>query len=160
MGRGLLFLGSTLTVCSFLLGALLMGAAPAHAVSCESVAKSLNAQLQSKINESELSEMLVMLNATRNRELPAKFITKNKARSAGWSPGRDLWSIKALKGKSIGGDGFGNFENRLPKGKWREADLDYQGGKRGAKRLVYSTDGKRMITVNHYQTFVEVPACR
>ena len=43
---------------------------------------------------------------------------------------------------------------------WREADLDYKGGRRGAKRLVFSNDGRRMVTVDHYDTFTEVPACR
>jgi guanyl-specific ribonuclease Sa len=87
-------------------------------------------------------------------------VTKKQARSAGWSAGKDIWSVKSLKGKSIGGDTFGNFEKRLPKGRWREADLDYKGGKRGAKRIVFSADGRRTITVDHYQTFQEVPACR
>jgi len=132
----------------------------AHAASCETVAKTLNARLQQQLNESELSDILITLNETKNRELPAKFVTKKQAKNAGWSPGRDLWAVKALKGKSIGGDVFGNFEQRLPKGRWREADLDYRGGKRGAKRMVFSSDGRRMVTIDHYQTFVEVPACR
>jgi guanyl-specific ribonuclease Sa len=74
----------------------------------------------------------------------------------------DLWKVKNLKGKSIGGDRFGNRERQLPDGgrKWREADLDYKGGQRGAKRLLYSDDGLRMVTVDHYATFREVPACR
>ena len=67
-----------------------------------------------------------------------------------------------LKGKSIGGDAFGNREGRLPNGKriWHEADLDYAGGRRGPKRIVYSNDGLRRITVDHYATFKEVPPCR
>lgn len=132
----------------------------AYAVSCEAVAKSVNERLNPKISESELSDILLMLNATKNRELPSKFVTKQQARSAGWNPGKDLWAVKTLKGKSIGGDQFGNFEKKLPKGKWREADLDYHGGKRGPKRIVYSTTGTRMVTVDHYQTFTEVPPCR
>ncbi len=131
-----------------------------YAASCDAVAKELNARLQQQLNESELSDILVSLNETKNRELPAKFVTKKQAKNAGWSPGRNLWAVSALKGKSIGGDVFGNFEQRLPKGKWREADLDYRGGKRGPKRIVFSSDGRRMVTVDHYQTFAEVPACR
>jgi hypothetical protein len=53
-------------------------------------------------------------------------------------PGRSLWSVPALQGKSIGGDRFGNYEKQLPKGQWQEADLNYKGGKRGANRLVFS----------------------
>jgi ribonuclease T1 len=73
-----------------------------------------------------------------------------------------LWSVSGLRGRSIGGDRFGNREGRLPWSRegWREADLDYKGGRRGAKRLVYTAGGKRMITVDHYSTFLEVPACR
>jgi len=138
--------------------ALLYGQACAE--SCDEVAKKLNSRLQHQLNERELSDILTTLNETNNRELPARFVTKKQAKNAGWSPGRDLWEIPSLKGKSIGGDAFGNFEQRLPKGKWREADLDYRGGKRGAKRIVFSSEGRRMVTVDHYQTFVEVPQCR
>lgn len=149
-------------LCSMLLvGLVAVVHGPAAAAeSCEAVAKAMNARLSPKIDERELSDVLVMLNTTKNRDLPAKFVTKKQARNAGWNPGRDLWSVKALHGKSIGGDTFGNFERRLPKGKWREADLDYKGGKRGAKRIVFSQDGRSMVTVDHYQTFTEVPECR
>ena len=68
--------------------------------------------------------------------------------------------MSTLRGSSIGGDRFRNLEGRLPDKKWREADLDYKGGHRGAKRLVFSWDGERFVTVDHYNTFVEVPACR
>jgi guanyl-specific ribonuclease Sa len=80
----------------------------------------------------------------------------------GWNPGSNLWGYDRLKGKSIGGDVFGNREGRLPNGKraWREADLDYKGGRRGSKRIIYSNDGLRMITVDHYKTFKEVPPCQ
>lgn len=104
--------------------------------------------------------MLDALNESRNAQLPGKFVTKRQAQQAGWRPGRDLWRVPALGGKSIGGDRFGNREGRLPRGDWREADLDYRGGHRGAKRLLFSRDGLRRVTVDHYQTFVEVPPCR
>ncbi|WP_333583830.1 ribonuclease domain-containing protein, partial [Rivihabitans pingtungensis] len=42
---------------------------------------------------------------------------------------------------------------------WTEADLDYRGGKRNAKRLVFSAR-QRFVTTDHYQTFVEIPACQ
>ena len=49
---------------------------------------------------------------------------------------------------------------QLPYGQWREADLDYKGGHRGAKRLIFSREGRRFVTVDHYRTFTEIPACQ
>lgn len=132
----------------------------AHAASCREAAHALNQRLQPKIDEAELANMLETLNESRNAQLPDKFVTKRQAQQTGWRPGRDLWSVPALRGRIIGGDRFGNREGRLPRGDWREADLDYQGGHRGAKRLLFSRDGQRRVTVDHYQTFVEVPPCR
>jgi len=132
----------------------------AHAASCGEVAHALNQRLQPKIDAVELANMLDVLNESRNTQLPGKFVTKRQAQQIGWRPGRDLWSVPSLRGKSIGGDHFGNREGRLPRGDWREADLDYQGGHRGAKRLLFSRDGMRRVTVDHYQTFVEVSSCR
>jgi ribonuclease T1 len=102
------------------------------------------------------------LNPSRNKSLPPKFVTKKQAKKSGWKPGRDLWESKSLEGKSIGGDIFSNREGHLPDGKriWREADLDYRGGHRGPKRILYSDDGLRAVTVDHYRTFKEVPPCR
>ena len=132
----------------------------ATAASCREVAHELNRHLQPGVDEAELAAMLDALNASRNARLPDKFVTKKQARQAGWRPGRDLWQVPALKGKSIGGDRFGNREGRLPPGDWREADLDYRGGRRGAKRLLFSGEGQRRVTVDHYQTFVEAAPCR
>jgi len=138
---------------------LFSGVPPA---SCETVVRDLNRTLRAGIDEEELVHALRFLSASGDRKLPEKFITKGKARRMGWSPGQDLWGVPGLRGKSIGGDRFGNRERRLPRVPegWREADLDYKGGRRGAKRLVYSAGGRRAITVDHYSTFVEVPACR
>ncbi|MBN1663898.1 MAG: ribonuclease [Deltaproteobacteria bacterium] len=133
---------------------------PASAESCEKVVQILNARLVPKIDERELIEILRSLNRSNDKQLPPKFVTKQEARSRGWKPGRDLWSLKGLRGASMGGDRFRNLEGRLPENKWREADLDYKGGHRGAKRLIFSRDGKRFVTVNHYRTFTEVPSCR
>lgn len=133
---------------------------PAGAVDCRDVVHALNQRLSVKIDEGELSDALAALGASRNNKLPGKFVTKREAQQAGWRPGRDLWEVPALKGKSIGGDRFGNREGRLPRGDWREADLDYKGGHRGAKRLLFSRDGQRRVSVDHYQTFVEIPECR
>lgn len=130
--------------------------------SCQSVVHALNQRLHPGIDEKELVSVLRSLAASSNRKLPPKFLTKRQARKRGWRPGRDLWKVPDLRGKSIGGDRFQNREGKLPDGgrRWREADLDYKGGRRGAKRLVYSDDGRRMVTVDHYDTFTEVPACR
>jgi guanyl-specific ribonuclease Sa len=60
----------------------------------------------------------------------------------------------------IGGDRFGNRERRLPEARgrsWREADIDSTCGRRGARRLVFSSDGLIEVTVDHYETFEEVP---
>jgi len=129
---------------------------------CEPVVHALNQRLHPGIDEKELVSVLQSLAASSNRKLPPNFVTKGQAKKRGWRPGRDLWEAPDLRGKSIGGDSFQNREGKLPDGgrSWREADLDYKGGRRGAKRLVFSNDGKRMVTVDHYDTFTEVPACR
>ena len=143
----------------FLLAACLFSW-PAAALDCREAVRQLQSTLSEKINQDELTQMIIALNGTSNQRLPEKFITKREAQAAGWRPGRPLWKIPELKGRSIGGDRFGNREGRLPRGEGREADLGYQGGKRGAQRLVFSADGRRHITVDHYQTFKEVPSCR
>jgi hypothetical protein len=94
----------------------------------------------------------------RTGRLPPRYLTKQQAERLGWSPGRDLW--KYAPGKSIGGDRFGNRERRVPASPGtalHEADLDYAGGQRGPKRLVYGADGRRWVTTDHYETFREVP---
>jgi len=128
--------------------------------SCEKIVRSLNERIAPSIDEPELIEILRELNRTNNGKLPARFVNKKTAQARGWNPGKDMWSIAALRGFSIGGDLFWNWEGRLPQKKWREADLDYKGGRRGPKRLVFSIDGARYVTVDHYRTFTEVLPCR
>jgi ribonuclease T1 len=132
------------------------------AASCEFAVQELSGKLPAKIDAAELIDVLRALNQSGNRQLPAKFVTKQEAKVAGWRPGQNLWALGELRGKSLGGDRFGNYEKKLLNGKrkWREADLDYRGGHRGPKRLIFSTDGLRVVTVDHYQTFREVPACQ
>ncbi|MCC7273713.1 MAG: ribonuclease [Alphaproteobacteria bacterium] len=94
----------------------------------------------------------------RTGRLPPRYLTKDEARRLGWEPGRDLWAV--APGRAIGGDAFGNRERRLPRldrGTYREADLDYRGGRRNARRLIWSGDGARFVTVDHYETFHLVP---
>lgn len=147
-----------------LLMALALGSCPPHlcAESCAEVAVELNRQLSAPIDEAELASILETLNATGNRSLPPQFVTKREARRRGWQPGMDLWSSPNLRGVSLGGDVFQNRERRLPDGRrvWKEVDLDYKGGRRGPKRLIFSNDGLRHVTVDHYSTFREVPPCR
>ena len=91
-------------------------------------------------------------------ELPENFITKEEAQELGWDSSRNYLSDVA-PGKSIGGDRFGNYEDRLPKAKGRkffECDVNYTGGKRGAERIVYSSDGRVWYTKDHYETFEEL----
>ncbi|MBR4308816.1 MAG: ribonuclease [Oscillospiraceae bacterium] len=84
--------------------------------------------------------------------LPSNFITKNEARSLGWEGG----SLEPYApGKCIGGDRFGNYEGLLPTDrKYTECDIDTLGAKsRGAKRLVFSSDGLIYYTDDHYESF-------
>jgi ribonuclease T1 len=93
-----------------------------------------------------------------DRRLPARYVTKGEAERLGWRPGTDL--CRVARGRSIGGDRFGNFEGRLPARpgrSWREADLDFDCGRRGARRLVFSSDGLIFVTIDHYESFREVP---
>ena len=86
--------------------------------------------------------------------LPVNFMTKKEAQALGWNGG-DLW--RYADGMSIGGDRFGNNEGLLPEDKsYRECDIDYKGGKRGAKRIVYSDDGYIYYTEDHYSSFEQL----
>lgn len=126
---------------------------------CEVVLDTFNkAALGGQIDTAQLTDIVRSL--TSRQQLPAYFVTKKQARQAGWSPGQYFSDIPALRGKSIGGDRFGNYEHRLPRGQWKEADLDYRGKKRNAKRLVFAQADQQYVTVDHYETFHKVPACR
>lgn len=91
--------------------------------------------------------------------LPAKrYIDKGDAERHGWRPGGDLCRVSG--GRAIGGDRFSNREGRLPSApgrRWTEADLDFDCGRRNAKRLVFSSDRLIYVTIDHYETFREVP---
>jgi ribonuclease T1 len=141
--------------------ALLVTTVPSRAESCSTTAAQLNRRLSTRIGVQELTLALASLNDTANRRLPDRYVTKQQARRLGWHPGADLWRVPALMGKSIGGDNYQNREGRLPAGgrRWREADLDYRGGHRGAKRLLYADDGTRAVTVDHYRSFVPIADC-
>lgn len=91
-------------------------------------------------------------------KLPSNFITKKEAAQLGWESSEgNLWDV--TDEKSIGGDYFGNREGNLPKKdgrKWNECDVNYNGGYRGAERLVYSNDGLIYYTDDHYETFTQL----
>lgn len=88
-------------------------------------------------------------------KVPSNYVTKTKARKAGWvNTDGNLWEV--LPGKSIGGGGFANDDYTMPEApdrEWFECDIDYDGGFRNAKRLVYSNDGLIYYTDDHYKTF-------
>ncbi|MCI8814233.1 MAG: ribonuclease [Lachnospiraceae bacterium] len=86
--------------------------------------------------------------------LPSNFITKQEAQKLGWQGG----SLEPYApGKCIGGSHFGNYEGLLPEKKGRsyqECDIDTLGASsRGAKRIVYSSDGLIYYTEDHYASF-------
>ena len=88
--------------------------------------------------------------------LPGNFITKNEARALGWDSGKgNLWDV--APGMSIGGDRFGNYEGLLPEDtRYRECDVNYDGGYRSAERLIYGEDGSVYYTADHYNSFTKL----
>jgi guanyl-specific ribonuclease Sa len=91
-------------------------------------------------------------------KLPPNYITKEEAQDLGWlSHEGNLWEV--TEKKSIGGNRFYNREGNLPEQsgrKWYECDVNYEGGYRGAERLVYSNDGLVYYTKDHYESFEEI----
>lgn len=88
-------------------------------------------------------------------KLPKNYMTKKEASDLGWESSKgNLWDV--TDEKSIGGDKFGNREGKLPEKENRqyyECDINYEGGYRGAERLVYSNDGLIYYTEDHYDNF-------
>ncbi len=87
--------------------------------------------------------------------LPPNYITKKEAQELGWVASRaNLWEV--APDMSIGGDRFGNREGLLPSAKGRkyyECDIDFDGGYRNAKRIIFSNDGLVYYTEDHYESF-------
>ncbi len=87
--------------------------------------------------------------------LPDNFITKKEAKKLGWVSSEGNLD-EVAPGMSIGGDYFGNYEGQLPEKKGRdyyECDIDYEGGYRDSKRIIFSDDGLVYYTEDHYETF-------
>lgn len=87
--------------------------------------------------------------------LPENFITKRDAQNLGWDNKAGNLQ-EAAPGMSIGGDKFGNYEGLLPEAdgrKYYECDIDYDGGYRGSKRIIFSNDGLIYYTEDHYESF-------
>ena len=94
----------------------------------------------------------------QHQRLPDYYITKKQAREQGWDA-RNGNLCSVLPGKAIGGDRFSNREGQLPAARsrvWHEADINYQCGRRGADRLLYSSDGLIFVTRDHYKNFIRV----
>ena len=89
-------------------------------------------------------------------ELPENFITKKEAQKLGWDNKKgNLWEV--ADGMCIGGDHFGNYEGLLPEeDDYTECDVNYEGGYRGAERIIFSDDGDIYYTGDHYKTFEQL----
>ncbi len=100
----------------------------------------------------------VSMYIARYQSLPSNYLTKSEAYDLGWEPDQgNLHDV--APGMSIGGDRFYNREQTLPEEShltYFEADIDYTGGYRNEKRLVYSNEGDIYYTDNHYQSFDEI----
>ncbi len=90
--------------------------------------------------------------------LPQNYLTKSQAKNKGWEASQgNLHEID--DDAVIGGDRFGNREGLLPEEPGRiyyECDVNYDGGHRGAERLVFSNDGLIFYTKDHYESFIDV----
>ena len=90
--------------------------------------------------------------------LPDNFVSKTKARNAGWDS-KEGNLDEVLPGMSIGGSEFKNYDGQLPDDAgriWTECDINYTGGYRGSERIVFSNDGLIYYTGDHYQTFEQL----
>lgn len=113
-----------------------------------------------KRNGTYTSKVEVALYIHTYGTVPSNYISKTKAREAGWVSNKGNLD-EVLPGKSIGGGGYFNESwdgepllPETPEGRnWHECDINYTGGYRGAERIVYSDDGLVFYTGNHYETF-------
>ena len=117
----------------------------------EDVSRSVNL----KEDGSYTSKDEVSLYLNTYDKLPSNYIKKKEAEALGWESSKgNLWDV--TEEMSIGGDWFGNREKKLPVKNGRsysECDINYEGGYRGAERLVYSNDGLIYYSADHYESF-------
>lgn len=91
--------------------------------------------------------------------LPMNYLTKDQAYKKGWNPEKGNLRDVAGKDAAIGGDRFGNREGLLPNAEgreWFECDVNYEGGTRGAERIVWSSDMLIYYTDDHYESFTQI----
>lgn len=91
-------------------------------------------------------------------KLPEYYITPEQAVSNGWNPKEGNLFLKC-PGKMIFGGIYQNKNGHLPNSPnriWYEADIDYEYGYRGNKRILFSSDGLVFVTYDHYTTFIEI----
>lgn len=115
-------------------------------------------QTSVKPNGKYTSKKQVALYIHTYNKLPQNYITKKEAEKLGWISSKGNLN-EVAPGKSIGGDRFGNYEGKLPKANKRryfECDIDYKGGRRNSKRIIYSNDGLIYYTGDHYNNFEQL----
>ncbi|NLO22275.1 MAG: ribonuclease [Syntrophomonadaceae bacterium] len=113
-------------------------------------------QIEKEGRYSKPDEVALYIN--KYQQLPKNYLTKKEASDLGWESSEgNLWDVSDKM--SIGGDIFGNREGKLPNAQgriWYECDVNYDGGFRGAERLVFSNDGLIYYTQDHYKTFSRI----
>lgn len=98
-------------------------------------------------------EELVISYVKEHGALPSYYLTKSQARSKGWVASEGNL-CEVLPGQAIGGDIFSNREKKLPReNTYLEADVNYNCGRRGAERIVFTKKGEVWLTKDHYKTF-------
>lgn len=134
---------------------VLAGSAPV--LSHNSMCKLFGAALKTAEMANPLIESL-----RKTGKLPGNYVTKDKARAAGWEEGKALGNH--LPDGQIGGDIFENKDGMLPDypGRtWYEADVGLDNKMKRSKqlgtRLVYSDDGLAYVTFDHYKSFYLLP---
>lgn len=163
LGMGIIFLLVSLTGCQSAPNPKPVGAAEKNTV-VTSASPTMKNQVTSQARTSQLQVVEGKKYSTREEvaayikkfhKLPANYITKGEAQKLGWDNTKgNLWKVSDQR--SIGGDRFSNREGKLPQLSGRqyfECDIDYSGGYRGAKRIIYSNDGLIFYTEDHYKTF-------